>query len=91
MSQAIARSEHQKRVLLRRGWHKGVAHRRLDRTRWSYDPALASADYYVDSHLPRPSISILTPSPHLCATTAPTATNWRVPRPLPVSNSENII
>jgi len=54
MSQAIARSEHQKRVLLRRGWHKGVAHRRLDRTRWSYDPALASADYYVDSHLPRP-------------------------------------
>lgn len=40
-------------VLLNRGW-TGMAHKRIDRASWGYDPIKVSEGYYIDSHSLRP-------------------------------------
>lgn len=40
-------------VLLNRGW-SGMAHKRIDRAFWDYDPFKVSEGYYIDSHSLRP-------------------------------------
>lgn len=40
-------------VLLNRGW-SGIAHKRIDRASWDYDPIKVSEGYYIDSHSLRP-------------------------------------
>jgi len=45
---------HPERItLLNRVWHKGIADKRIDRSRWMYTHAILNG-YYIDAHMPRP-------------------------------------
>ena len=41
-------------VKLKRGWHNGVASRRIDRVNWQYKDYLLTNGFYIDSHSIRP-------------------------------------
>jgi len=50
----VFESRHKNIVKLNRGWGRGGANKRIDRSTWTYNPELLAQNHYIDSHLLRP-------------------------------------